>query len=400
MNSPARQFLPYLGIALVAAVLFLWIAGAQKTTPPAPKSSAQSAAAVPDSGAPAAASSSYQPADGKHAVKVLEEILLPDAKRKKDLPVRVTYPNDAGPFPVIIFSHGVGGSNSCCADLVRYWAGQGYVILQPTHADSIEWQKKQQAAADDKDKKRRVQRPLAALRDPDQWAGRAGDVSFLIDSLAELEKKVPALQGKLDSSRVGVGGHSYGAYTSQLIAGATVDVPGEEKGRSFADPRPAAFLLLSGQGRGQQGLTDNSWARLTRPMMSATGSRDRGAKGQPPDWKKEPFDLSPPGDKYHLFLHGAWHGTFVGRTGEGEEKNLERIASGQAGLRQGASGDASSAKDVKNLIAEQKILFGYVQKATTAFWDAYLKKQPAAKAYLQSDSLPASSNGALQLWRK
>jgi predicted dienelactone hydrolase len=43
----------------------------------------------------------------------------------------------AGQFPVIVFSHGAGGSGQNYFPLTHYWATHGYVIIQPTHNDSI-----------------------------------------------------------------------------------------------------------------------------------------------------------------------------------------------------------------------------------------------------------------------
>jgi hypothetical protein len=37
---------------------------------------------------------------------------------------------------------------------------------------------------------------------------------------------------------------------------------------------------------------------------------------------------------------------------------------------------------------------------TLAFWDAYLKDSKEARAYLESDKLPAFSKGTLKLERK
>src|SRR5204863_1411686 len=88
------------------------------------------------------------------------------------------------------------------------------------------------------------------FHDPPGWKSRAADITLVIDSLDEIQKLAPELKGKLDASRIGVGGHSYGAYTTNLIAGALVDLP-EEKAHSFRDNRAKAFLVLSGAGPSQ-----------------------------------------------------------------------------------------------------------------------------------------------------
>src|SRR5262249_11155536 len=146
-----------------------------------------------------------------------------------------------------------------------------------------------------------------AVSDTKAWSNRARDISLILDSLPEIERRAPALQGKMDRSRIGVGGHSFGAYTAQLIGGATIDLPGGASHQSFADPRARAILLLSPQGAGQMGLTEHSWDRWKLPMMTMTGSLDRGAQGQSPDWRMQPFQHAPSGDRYALFIEGAAH---------------------------------------------------------------------------------------------
>src|SRR5690606_13641134 len=101
-------------------------------------------------------------------------------------------------------------------------------------------------------------------------------------------------------------GHSFGAYTAQLFAGAEIDLPGEGP-RNFRDDRFSAAILLSAQGRDQQGLREGSWDGIEGPMLNVTGTLDGGAKGQDWHWKMEPYELAPAGDKYLAVLVGADH---------------------------------------------------------------------------------------------
>src|SRR5262249_35747608 len=126
------------------------------------------------------------------------------------------------------------------------------------------------------------------------------------------QKIVPQLKGKMDLKRIGMGGHSYGAFTTQMIGGATVDIPNGRRAQSFRDDRPLALMLLSPQGKNQNGLTEASWKTMTRPMISMTGTYDNGAMNQVAEWRKDPFTYSPPGDKYHVFIDDAFHMSFTG----------------------------------------------------------------------------------------
>jgi predicted dienelactone hydrolase len=328
----------------------------------------------------------YKLSDGPYKVASVEDLLLHDNARGKDLPVAVRYPQaqKAGEkFPVIVFSHGLGASGKDYAPLTEFWASHGYVVLQPTHTDSYMLRREQGMGA------------LEAARDLADELGRfdgredrVRDVTFLLDSLGEIENRVPALKGRLDRARVGVGGHSYGAYTSQMIGGATLELAGDAKPRSFADKRVAAVLLLSPQGRDGIGLTEGSWDSLRVPMMLMTGSKDTGRAGQPPEWRLEPFKFSPAGDKYAVFIEGANHLSFTGRW---------------AGGRQGGAGTGGLLARRFERLAEgtdQRAIFDDVEQASLAFWDAYLKGDGRAKEFLKSDALTRASGGAAKLSRK
>src|SRR5690606_23010804 len=93
---------------------------------------------------------------------------------------------------------------------------------------------------------------------------------------------------------------------AQLFAGAEIDLPGEGP-RNFRDDRFSAAILLSAQGRDQQGLREGSWDGIDGPMLNVTGTLDGGAKGQDWHWKMEPYELAPAGDKYLAVLVGADH---------------------------------------------------------------------------------------------
>ena len=189
-------------------------------------------------------SGAYKLADGPHSVTEAPDVVLHDAKRDKVLHVRIFYPNEPGSYPVIVFSHGAGGSQSCCEALTRHWATYGYVTLQPTHDDSTV--QRRNAGEEDINFLKAVR---DALKKPSLWQSRPQDISFVLDSMPALKKRIPALAGKLDAEHIGVGGHSMGAFTADAIAGALVDLP-THPATNFADPRAKAVLLLSPQGPG------------------------------------------------------------------------------------------------------------------------------------------------------
>jgi predicted dienelactone hydrolase len=304
------------------------------------------------------------------------DVTLLDAKRGRSVECRIHFPGAGDALPLIVFSHGFGGDRTAFTAISQHWADHGYVVVHPSHQDGFgrSGAKKGAAKADEESAPTVGGRRAGALRgnlaggglaglmsDPAKVEGRVRDVTFILDALGQIYEKVPALKGRIDVSRVGVGGHSYGAYTSMLIGGVTVDLGGQ-KARSFGDPRVRCILPVSAQGTGQQGLTEGSWKNLKLPMMTITGSRDQGAGGQGSEWKKEPFTFSPPGDKYLLFIEGANHVSFGGFGGR--ESDITRV----------------------------------VKAATLAYWDAYLRGDAGAKASLQNGGVmkPFAGKASLQ----
>ncbi|MCX7992856.1 MAG: hypothetical protein N2651_04210 [Fimbriimonadales bacterium] len=300
----------------------------------------------------------YKPNDGAYAVRAVSNLTLRDAKRNKDLQLRITYPDAKGSFPIIVWSHGATGTKDLYQPLIRYWASHGYICIQPNHSDSIAITGRQGLSP-------------GIFRD---WDSRPQDISFILDSLDEIEAKVPELKGRLNRKSIGVGGHSFGAHTSQLLAGATSVSNGMRK--SHADKRPVAFLLVSPQGIGRQmgGLDAQSWQTLTRPFMVITGTNDRGLMGEKWEWRLDPWKYARSKEKYLLVIEGAWHGF-----------------GGIAGVRAGA---------FRNSGPENPTHVMYVKTTSLAFWDAYLKKDPAARQFLQSDTMTRRTNGQAKLESK
>ncbi len=297
--------------------------------------------------APALDLPQYSAKPGSYRV-LSDELVLHDNARNKDVPLKIYYPDAPGPFPVIVFSHGLYGSKETYWALGNYWASHGYVSMHPSHDDSRE----------DKNYRGTLREALA---DPQLWRNRPKDISFVIDSFAQIEKLAPAVKGKLDRDRVGVGGHSYGAYTAIAAGGATVQMPGSDTPTSFADKRVRAVVVLSPQGEGEMGLTSKSWENIRVPMLAIYGSRDFGTQRRTPTWRSQPFVGAPEGDKYDVELEGATHFTFVGPF---RQRGLETP------------------------------LFQCAKVETLAFWDTYLKDDDAARQYLAYGGLKSTCKAA------
>jgi len=89
-------------------------------------------------GAADTSSAKYQPDVGHYTVEVVRYDWH-DAKRDRRLPVKIYFPKTGGgPFSVILFSHGLGGTREGYEYLSRYWASHGYVSVHLQHPGSDE----------------------------------------------------------------------------------------------------------------------------------------------------------------------------------------------------------------------------------------------------------------------
>ena len=292
----------------------------------------------------------------------IARLTLHDPARSKKLQLRVSYPAAEGMYPTIVFSHGASGSKDAYQPLISYWVTHGYVCIQPTHGDSLTLLTREE------------RRRFATLFDyicsshvRDQWRSRVEDVQFVLDCLPEIAARETSLQRRLDPSRIGMGGHSFGSQTAQLVAGMSLRLPDTPERFSQPDARPGAFMMLSPQGPGGT-IDDDSWSQMVRPTFMATGSNDNSSKGRPHTWRMEAFARLPAREKYLLFIHDGHH-DFGGISGSrypwAGPHNPQHVEC--------------------------------VRAATLAFWDAHLKDDAAARSYLQTDALAAASQGMARI---
>lgn len=351
------------------------------------------AAAVPARGTSATevetSADAYKLDDGPLAIETVE-FDLHDAARDKTLPLKAYAPSTGGPYPVVIFSHGAGGNRAVAPGLLRHWASYGYVVLAPSHADSV--QLRRQSGG------RQMDEVLKSFgTDPQVRIGRVEDIRLILDQLGELPGVAPILGGKIDGKHIGLGGHSAGAMTASLVGGATVDMlingPGGPETASFRDERIGALLLLSGQGMTGPGggFHKHSWDNMTLPTMVETGSYDNSPRTrQTSASRRHPYEYAPEGDKYLVYIDGALHMSFTGRA-SGEEPGLAaRWLEQYLGTP-----DIDTALEY-----DQRAIFDYVKVSSLAFWDAYLKGDREAKAWLQSDKLTKLSQEQVEYLRK
>jgi len=227
------------------------------------------------------------------------------------LPLTCRYPADGKARAAVIFCHGLGSSGQAYGLLSESWAAQGYLVVHPTFPDSIQAVARAEPELGlDPEGDLTLWTQLPAVRprmhqilhDPAYWMARVEIVRRVLDAMDDIRAATVGGDGPLP---LAIAGHSFGAHTAQLFAGAEIDLP--EGPGSFREERFQAALVLSGQGLDQQGLREGSWDGMTGPVLTVTGKKDGGAKGQDWRWKCEPYELAPAGGKCLAVLGDADH---------------------------------------------------------------------------------------------
>lgn len=294
------------------------------------------------------------------AVGIVEDIVLRDAKRTRDLPLKIYFPMAEKNNPVIIFSHGAGGSRQGFSHLGQFWAAKGYCVVHVTHPGTDTETLKNHG----------FDMIRQAALEPRTWVDRAQDISFIIDELSGLARFASELEDTLNPQVIGLGGHSLGAHTAALIAGARLPA-NQFIEQPLADQRVRAFLLISipvsPRGTNRFGLNRPAWTAMRHPTMVMTGTEDQLSPMAPAILRQIPYRCMPAGDKYLTVLEGAEHSSYGDRGGES--------------------------------ISGQQHQF-FVRMLSILFWDAYLKESEVAKGILQSDRVPTLTNDDVTLASK
>lgn len=187
------------------------------------------------------------------------------ARDNRVIPWRAYLPaKSEKPVPIVIVSHGLGGSRDGMGYLGQALASQGIVTVHIQHAGSDEsvWKGKAvlRAAVD-----------MKAAMSFENATLRRDDVEF---ALVELERfaargsKSP-FAGKIDTTRAGVAGHSFGALTALQTVG--MKAAGD---KAPTDARFKAALVLSPPAPPVD--LPAVYDGITVPVFIFTGTKDEG----------------------------------------------------------------------------------------------------------------------------
>jgi predicted dienelactone hydrolase len=285
-----------------------------------------------------------------------------DKTRDREVPVKIYSPKTGSrPFPVIIFSHGLGGSRDGYEYLGRHWASHGYVSVHLQHkgSDTAVW----------KGQARPMEAMRNSLKDPRGAINRPLDVRFAIDQMERMNGGQGPLKGRLDLSHIGMAGHSFGAWTTLAVIGEVFIGPGGRES-SLPDPRVKAAIAMSAPAPRDKETFDKAFAAVKIPCLHMTGTLDDSPIGDTKAKdRRVPFDHIRGADQYLVTFTGGDHMIFSGR-----------------GRLAGGSKDAA--------------FQALIRTTTAVFWDAYLKGGQRAKAFLAGEGLVKTLDDKAKIERR
>ena len=192
------------------------------------------------------------------------DFTVKDQGRQREIPIRVYLPLEKTPAPVVLFSHGLGGSRTGYAYLGRHWALRGYVAVFLEHrgSDASVWRDKRPG------QRMAPTQRAAGIRN---FLSRVKDVPAVLDQLERWNKADGhALAGMLDMSRIGMSGHSLGASTTEAMSGQAFS-----RGKfSYTDLRIKAAIAFSPSSPGRGSDPKEAFGSVKIPWMLMTGTRD------------------------------------------------------------------------------------------------------------------------------
>ncbi|MES2729009.1 MAG: hypothetical protein V4621_02785 [Pseudomonadota bacterium] len=302
--------------------------------------------------------SPYNPLSPIYPIKILRGILTDPARNGREVAYKLYAPDVAPgtmqPQPLVIWSHGLGGGRDGAGFISRHLAARGYVALHIQHigTDTSLWEGK---PGHPWDVIRATPIPRKAVLQ------RYRDIPFVLSSLNTLESTHPEVAGLIDRGHIGLSGHSLGAMTTQIMAGQYGMRSGSRHSYDLHQPQIRAGILYSPIPLYRHPDKANAAYRGIRiPLFHMTGTQDDSPIGEfTHDLRTDIYTHAGHADQMLLVLKDGDHMVYNGSRGQLGDNPLREAHE-------------------TSIIA-----------ATTAYWDAYLRDDAAARAWLLGDGLRA-----------
>lgn len=287
-----------------------------------------------------------------------------DARGGRPVPYKIYHPassdirGDDAPYPLIVWSHGLGGSRDGAGFIARFLASHGYIVCNIQHrgTDTILWEGKEGHPWDNI---RKAHIPRSATID------RFRDVPFFLDQLPLLREKHADAFAHADMDVIGMSGHSFGAMTTQIMAGQGFP---DETGALFRmrEARFRAGILYSPVPiRHLSGASDDDiYGTIDLPLFHMTGTDDASPVEKfTYELRRILYAHSHLADRHMLVMQDGDHMVYNGSRGQLDD---------------------NPKREVHEII---------VKIAALAYWDMYLKNDEAARIFLTGGAFAAWLNG-------
>ncbi len=270
----------------------------------------------------------------------MSDLTARDASRARDIPVRIYLPAANASAPVVLFSHGLGGSREGSEFLGEQWSARGYVAVFVQHpgSDDAVWKNASPS------ERMGAMQGAASL---ENFLLRVHDVPAVLDQLAVWNKSGP-LAGRMDLAKIGMSGHSFGAVTTEAVSGEALVLSGTK----LTDPRIRAAVIFS-PSTPLSTSAERAFGAVKIPWLLMTGTKDMAPIGVA-DMKSRlaVYPALHGAPKYEVILDKAEHSVFTDRAlpGDSEPRNPNH----------------------------HRVILAL----STAFWDAYLRGDKDALGWL------------------
>lgn len=276
-----------------------------------------------------------------------------DSSRDRAVPYKAYVPvdHDLDRVPVVLWSHGFGGNRDGAAFISRYLASYGYLLFHMTHdgTDSSLWEGKPEHPWD-------ILRKVKIARET--TLARFEDVPFVMDQLPQWVAENDDLKNVADLSQFGMSGHSFGAMTTQVMAGQMFPNVNDEL-ISMRDERISCGVLYSPVPAGHLKTgkpPEELYGPIDIPLLHMTGTDDSSP-------------LEDFGYEHRLVIH---------KHAQNEEQYVQVLEGGDHMVYNGTRG-----KLTQNPLREQHE--DEIKIAALAFWNAYLKDDDRAMAWVKKN---------------
>jgi predicted dienelactone hydrolase len=197
-------------------------------------------------------------------------------------------PAEAGPFPVVVFSHGFGGCGTQSVFFTEELARRGYVVAAPDHKDAL--------CGVDGTGSLRVIKTDELFSRPERWnettqIDRKSDVQLAIQWVFN----APEFGSRIDRNQLGLVGHSLGGYTALGLSGGWT---------SWRDDRVRAVLVFAPYVA--PFLVQQRLRSVHVPVMYQAADRDRLIRASSLGDNHGAYGVSNP-PKYYVRLRDGGH---------------------------------------------------------------------------------------------